>query len=114
MRSATKRGIGKDPAYLKWLHTLACICCSLGELRPRDPIGFWKWTGWDRIEAAHVGVRGMSQKCPDREAIPLCSTHHRLGRDAAHRLGKKFWEHHGIDPKRLIADLNQRYETERI
>jgi hypothetical protein len=65
-----------------------------------------------RTEAAHVGVRGLGQKSSDRSAIPLCAEHHRLGRDSHHRLGKRFWEHHGLDRDALIAELNRRYEEE--
>lgn len=94
MRSATRKRIGKDSAYLEWLHTLGCVCC-----------------GSKRVEAAHVGDRGMSQKCPDKQAIPLCSAHHRTGPQAHHVLGKGFFEHWKIDRDSLILDLNRQYET---
>lgn len=64
------------------------------------------------VEAAHVGERGLGQKSPDREAIPLCSHHHRTGPQAHHVLGKKFWAHHGLDPKAIIAELNKLYDEQ--
>lgn len=53
----------------------------------------------------------MSQKCPDREAVPLCAECHREGRAAAHKLGKHFWEYHGLDKNVLIRELQTRYES---
>lgn len=29
------------------------------------------------VEADHAGRRGMGQKCPDEQVIPLCTKHHR-------------------------------------
>ena len=79
-RSATRRRIGKDPAYLEWIRTRLCLVCMLETHQlNRFQMG---------TEAAHVGERGLSQKCPDREAIPLCAVHHRLDRFSAHRMGK--------------------------
>ena len=112
MRSATRLKIGKDPVYLKWLHTLPCVVCVAlsGQDCEHRTTHIWQNTP---TEAAHIGIRGLSQKCPDREAIPLCSTvHHREGPESAHKLGKAFWSHHGLDPKKLIADLNERFEAE--
>jgi hypothetical protein len=33
------------------------------------------------VEADHAGARGLSQKCPDNECIPLCALHHRQRTD---------------------------------
>lgn len=107
MRSATKKRTGKDPEYLAWLHTLACSVVGCAQrLGPEY---------FDRgiIEAAHVGRRGLSQKCPDREAIPLCRLHHRTGMSSHHQLGKLFWLFHGLDREQLIEELNRRYEEEK-
>jgi hypothetical protein len=52
----------------------------------------------------------MSQKCSDRETIPLCAKHHREGPESHHKLGKKFWEYHGLDRDALIKQLNEEYE----
>ena len=94
MRSATRKRVGKDQDYLAWIHTLACVCC-----------------GSKRVEAAHVGDRGLSQKCPDRQTIPLCVAHHRIGPTASHVLGKKFFGYWKIDRDALIDRLNQQYEA---
>lgn len=104
MRSATRKKIGKDPAYLDWIRSLACaVCFCYRSNRIRH-------TQSSITEAAHVGDRGLSQKCKDREAIPLCMEHHREGEFSAHRMGRRFWEHHGLDKNELIAALNAAYE----
>lgn len=95
MRSATRKKTGKDPAYLDWIRRQGCMIC-----------------GSARVEAAHVGLRGMSQKCPDREAVPLCAVHHRTGEASHHRLGKRFWDHYGIERDGIIAFYQRGYEAE--
>lgn len=112
MRSATKKRTGKDLAYVAWLHTLPCVCCAFLEIIVRAHGAQPQAQLWP-TEAAHVGDRGLSQKCPDREAIPLCAEHHRLDRFSAHRLQKKFWEHYGIDKKKLIERLNRAYKEQK-
>ncbi len=101
MRSATKNHTGKDCAYLAWVHTQSCIIAGIG----------FPCSG--PIEAHHAGEHGFSQRAPDRTAIPLCSNHHQYGRDAIHRLGKRFAEYHEIDLGEVIATLNQRYQQDR-
>lgn len=101
MRSATRNKTGKDAEYLAWIRALPCAVCAEPE-----------WRG-HRIEAAHVGDRGLSQKCPDREAIPLCPRCHRFDKDSHHRAGKRFWVIHGLDREALIGALNEQYETKR-
>ena len=96
-RSPQSKGL-KDKAYLEWIRSLSCVVCD-SQGHPQTSI----------TEAAHVGERGLSQKCSDRETIPLCAGHHRIGVTAQHRLGKKFWEHHQIYLDTLIAGLNERY-----
>lgn len=108
MRSATKNRVGRDPKYLEWIHTLECI---IPECTSRN-LHKWADVSGSRIEAAHIGMRGLSQKCPDREAMPICAFHHREGPQALHRLGKKFWEFWGIDRDDLIAELNKKYDEE--
>ena len=96
MRSATRKKIGKNPAYLAFIRTLPCEVC-----------------GAYPVEAAHVGAgpRGFSAKCPDNETIPLCARHHRTGKDAHHVLGRNFWSHHGIDRCKTIQQLNEAFEV---
>ena len=88
----------KDKRYLEWIRTQPCIVC----FRP--------------AEAHHAGERGLGQKCPDREAIPLCPGHHRRDGwpDSAHRLGKKFWTYHGIDLDAVIRKLQARYTASKL
>lgn len=100
MRSATRNGTDKDPEYLNFIRSLRCVVCVLEGSRQHHA-----------TEAAHIGERGLSQKCSDREAIPLCAAHHRLGADALHRLGKGFWSHHNIDGNSLLVELRKRFET---
>jgi hypothetical protein len=92
-----RKGLVIDEAYLRWIRKLPCICC--GTLR--------------YVEAAHVGRRGLGQKCSDREALPICEKHHRTGPEAAHVLGRKFWAVWGLDRYRLIEEHNREYEQER-
>ncbi len=108
MRSATKRKTGRDPEYLEWIRSLACVVCARVAWR-RTSEGVKQDTP---TEAAHVGTRGLSQKCPDRETIPLCAYHHRTGTYALHRLGKNWWKLHGIDRDALIAELQKRFQEE--
>lgn len=103
MRSAKSKGI-KDPEYLHFIHQINCIICEGGRIgvsvRFRAPA----------VEAHHAGERGLGQKADDRTAIPLCRDHHLEGKDAVHKLGKKFWAHHGIDKQHLIKRLNDTFE----
>ena len=97
MRSATRKKTGKSPLYLKFIRAQACILCLEQQLT--------------LTEAAHVGNRGLSQKCHDRETVPLCAFHHRTGPHAAHVLGKKFWTLHGLDPEELIRQFQARFDA---
>ncbi len=115
MRSATKKRIGKDPKRREWIRSLPCVCCWM--LYGDPAISFWQVNSegfrdeYSTVEAAHVGKRGLSQKCSDAETAPLCGEHHRTGKDSAHRLGKRFWEHWGIDKKNLLAELQAAFEN---
>lgn len=93
MRSATRKKIGKDPEYLAFIHSQAC--CVSGS--PHK----------GRLEAAHIGPRGLSTKAPDRAAIPLCSEHRRW----LHTVGPKvFWESYKLEPMKLIQQFNERFD----
>ncbi len=111
MRSATRKRLGRDKAYLDWIRSLYCAVCMLP----------WKISGsgvaYSNVqqyptEAAHVGDRGLSQKCSDRETIPLCALHHRLGPQSHHRAGKKFWRIWNLDRDKLIREYRERFEME--
>lgn len=108
MRSATRLKIGKDPAYLRWLHTLPCVCCEAW--KGREPFRCHALQ-LSPTEAAHVGTRGLSQKCPDREAIPLCADCHRLGKYSLHSMGVKFWFHHDLFKDQIVKELNELYDS---
>lgn len=122
MRSATKNKTGKESAYLAWLHELPCVVCVGTAAFSRLIAGTHTYGDVARIherqrsisEAAHVGNRGLSQKCPDREAIPLCKQHHTEGPEAQHKLGKEFWKHHGLDRDEIIAKLNAQYDAQKV
>lgn len=61
------------------------------------------------VEVAHVGVRGLMQRSSDLETIPLCTEHHRTGKEAQHVLGKHFWERHGIDREVTIKSTQYQW-----
>lgn len=63
-------------------------------------------------EAAHVGDRGLGQKCSDIEAVPLCGEHHRTGKEAHHVLGKRFWEYHRLGRELMITVYHAAFEAE--
>ncbi len=135
-RKPVKRPAGFDnPAYRAWLKEWPCYVCLSGwclfveytvaSIPPsmREAIAS-SWRCGDAFlvgivacsqavtEVAHVGDRGLGQRCPDREAIPLGVPHHRTGKDAHHVLGKNFWSHHGLDRDEVIATLQKLYEQE--
>lgn len=112
-RSKLRRGPVRDPKYLTWLHhKFGCIICDGGGIYPVLRSRVSVWNPYGPTEAAHVGARGLSQKCSDRETIPLCARHHRTGSDSHHKLGKKFWAYHGLDRDKLIAEYNRLYHEE--
>jgi hypothetical protein len=81
----------RDPLYLAWIRTLPCVVCGTTQ----------------GIEASHTGPHGLGQKSPDSSAIPLCSKHHRTGRDSYHKLGpRRFAEAHQIDIASIVRRLN--------
>lgn len=110
-RSAKSKGL-KDPDYLVWLHHLPCAACAQLQADANAMGVRVTVRQASRTEAAHVGDRGLSQKCSDREAIPLCGfEHHREGPSSVHKLGTKFWDVMRIDRDELIKALNDAYDT---
>ena len=93
-----RRGTVRDVAYLRWVRGLSCAICGLTR----------------GIEAAHVGERGLGQKCSDRETLPLCAEHHRLGMDSHHVLGRGFWTHWAISRILVIAKYQCRFRQEHL
>lgn len=68
-------------------------------------------------QVAHVGMRGLAQKCPDREAIPLGQKHHIHptaggGPESHHALGKSFWTHHNLNRQLILDCLQNAYRDE--
>lgn len=109
-RAKPRRGRERDVAYLRFISSQSCMACvTSGHPSGNSDLilGYLQCTP---TEAAHVGERGLGQKCNDREAIPLCMDHHRLGKDAHHVLGKKFWKYHGLNREALIAHYNKLYQ----
>lgn len=100
-RYEPRKGPLDDPAYLNFIRSLPCAICTL--LRGRQS---------GRTEAAHVGQRGLGQKCSDHETIPLCHLHHREGEHAHHRIGKRFWSFWSLDRFELIGRYRRMYERE--
>ncbi len=101
MRSATRRKVGKDPAYLAFLRGLPC-CVEHG------PLLNWYGSSFV-IDAAHIGPHAFSVKAPDRQAVAMCRWHH----EKLHRVGPKaFWKMYEADPDAIIAKLNAQYERE--
>lgn len=103
MRSATRNRVGRDPSYLEFIAALPCLLC----FRMNG-----KWQQKSRTEVAHIGERGLSQKCGDIETAPLCGECHRTGRWSHHNLGRRFWEFHGLDRETVIAELQKRYQEQ--
>lgn len=109
-RSTPRKGRVRAPKYLAWIRSLPCAVC-LSAARKGD-VGLWHPGQESSTEAAHVGRRGLSQKSSDRETIPLCAYHHRIGPFSYHNRAKDFFDIWDLDKEKLIADLNRRYEQE--
>ena len=80
----------RDPAYLALVRQCPCLHC-----------------GMEPCEAAHVRMSsaaygktsGLAKKPEDRWALPLCSEHHRLSKNAQHNQGEaQFWSALDINP----------------
>lgn len=120
LRLNRRKGRTRDADYMAWIKTLPCVVC-MGLERFMRIIGHRQTLGdvaaihqrqHSPTEAAHVGPRGLGAKCPDRETIPLCARHHRIGSESHHVMAKWFWERHGIERDALMAALRARYEIE--
>jgi hypothetical protein len=98
MRRRDRKRDQRGRAYLAWLHGLSCALCASYGVRQYTP-----------TEAAHVGRRGLGQKCSDMEAVPLCAMCHREGAQSHHRIGRRFEEVHGVDLMRWVQQYNQRF-----
>ena len=98
-----KKRLGDDPERRAWIRQQQCLVCYANRLTQTTP-----------TECAHVGERGLGQKCSDRETVPLCVIHHRIGKDAHHKIGRSFWKYHfgqQGEAKTWINYFNNRYEA---
>lgn len=137
-RAPLKRGRRKkrpegwdDPAYLEWIRRWPCYVCLRMKCRKysfsflemiddrvaRASAAVSTLYCCGRTEAAHIGQRGLRQKCKDREAMPLGQKHHLHqtaggGPESHHSLGVKFWNHHGLERDTVMAILNDLYHRE--
>lgn len=90
-RSRTNKKRPRNLPYMRWIKTLPCAVC-----------------GRTGSEAAHTGPRGLGQKAPDEQCIPLCPDHHRHRRDALDVAGpRRFQELHEIDITALVRRLQE-------
>jgi hypothetical protein len=125
MRSATRKKLGKDPAYREWIRNLPCFCCFI--------IAWKDWlTGGELVfvslmaeqlfmrqqsptEHAHVGDdKCASQKGSDRLALPLCTWHHTEGPESHHRNPRgKFFALWGFNRDEAVKKLQEEYEKVR-
>lgn len=116
-RSKSRRGPPRDRKYLAWIRSQPCFLCAAYYV---DAIERFNKIELSYVveqggvtEAAHVGRRGLGQKCSDRETLPLCGEmHHRLGPLSHHVLGKRFWKTHNLDRDSLIVEFNRRFDLE--
>jgi hypothetical protein len=67
------------------------------------------------VEAAHLRIGAISEldlkeagsnKPHDALVVPLCATHHRLGKGAEHYIGTRvFWRGFGLEPAHVALRL---------
>lgn len=98
-RAKLRRGREYDAEYLRFIRGYPCVICDSAELFQDTA-----------TEAAHVGERGLGQKCSDRETIPLCEYHHRTGPLSHHSMGRHFWFINDLNKAALIAHYNKLYQ----
>lgn len=85
-------GIPQNKPHRDFIATLPCILID----DPRHECS-------GRVECAHVGTRGKSQKCADEESLPMCVNGHRTGRKAFHKGEKTFWSYWVIPSKEFLV-----------
>lgn len=123
-RRAPRKRAGEDLKYQAFIRSLPCFICywplyvagiiyeciDAGMVfHVMDPS-----TQKSMTEFAHLGERGLGQKCLDSEGGPLCAEHHREGPESSHGpLGKNFFEYHGVDKEALFRSLNEAYRRSR-
>lgn len=101
---------GDNPAYRAFVREFACVAC-FGCLLSDEGGVFFSKRQQSPTECAHVGARGLSQKCPDSQSLPLCAIeHHQVGPESHHVLGKRFWGFHGLDRAELIKQMQELFQ----
>jgi hypothetical protein len=81
-------------AYWDWIREQPCVVCRVRRF----------------IEVAHVGLRGLAQKCSGWDVLPLCKRHHARGFPTSHHeLGKRFWNFHNLDRYESIRRYQKLY-----
>lgn len=86
-------GIPQNKIHRDYIRTLKCILID----DPRHQCS-------GRIECAHIGSRGKSQKSPDEETLPLCTNGHMTGKYAIHKGEKTFWSYWIIPTKEFLIE----------
>jgi hypothetical protein len=112
-------------SYFEWLSSWPCYVClsrycaqnsmSIAEVLPEARTIAARWTtrSCGRTEVAHVGIRGLSQKCEDTEVMPLGLKHHQRGPEAHHVHAKGWFERVvGEEPERVFVTLQTLYKRE--
>lgn len=111
----------RDRKYRQYVARFVCVVCfrsSWNEMLGRGEV--WRmgreYNGYTKADAgtecAHVGStgKGMRQKCSDEECAPLCVQHHREGKQALDKIGRKAFEaFHGVDLLQIAAALRKRF-----
>lgn len=69
-RTTTYARRERDVDYMLRVKRLACSA----RVDPPNPDKITPCRG--RVEADHMGERGIGQKCDDRETAPMCQAHH--------------------------------------
>lgn len=103
-----------DADYMAWLHDQPCIGCIVLGPAPRESA---------HIEAAHQKLqraergwnRTLGRRSHDRQCVPLCAWHHRLGPTCCDPAQRKFWETLGLTVDDVIdfaTDLYAAFQAE--
>jgi hypothetical protein len=104
MLSSTKNPRARDRAYLTALHEMVCVTCGSSQNIEAAHIRVTR-IDWTKATGIRTGAGG-AEKPSDAWAVPLCSSCHREGPDAEHRVGTiAFWKSRGLDPHEIASEL---------
>ncbi len=97
-KRSRRRGPDRDPKYRAYIRQHPCCACGSEH----------------RIEAAHIGPHGISQKASDYDCVPLCFRCHQGGSVSLHWIGRKRFEGlRRISFQAVIARMNEAYGVRR-